>query len=214
MPSPITVAVTDDDPLQLFAISRKIQDFKNYNVVIQANNGSSLLHQILVADVLPDICVLDIAMPVMNGYTTLPVLKEKYSALRVLILSVYNSVFSIHTMLKLGANGFLSKGADMLQLRDALDSIYTSGYYYSHDTPKELFEKAKRGFLNVPSFSQREKQILECISNNMSYDEIAKKLFISKRTVEAHRNNLFVKFNVNSKVGLIKAAVRSEVIMI
>jgi len=211
---PTIIAIADDEALQRYALRHMISTFIDCELVIESSNGQDLINKIELADTKPDICILDIGMPVMNGFATLPILKEKWPAIKVIVSSVHSSKFNVYTMLNYGADGFLPKSDGLERLKDAIVDIRTHGSYYSHSIPKALFEKAKKTRLDVPEITEREMEALTLICNDLSYEEIAKQMSISKRTVEVHRDNLYKKLNVGSKTELLKFALQNELFLL
>ena len=207
----ILLAVAEDDPLHLYLIQKLLKPNKHFSILFTATNGGDLIDLLGTAATLPDIIVLDISMPVMSGYETLPAIKKKWPGIKVLVLSAYSRDYSIVRFLKDGASGFLSKN-HMDELGTALLSIYENDYYYSKHASKDIFTKVQKGKMDAPDISEKEMELLTLMCSGDSYEDIATKMSISKRTVEVHRDNLFKKFNVNSRPGLIMFALQNEIV--
>jgi DNA-binding NarL/FixJ family response regulator len=208
---PIQIAIAEDDALHMNILERLLQTHKDLMIVIKCVNGAELIAHLEQAPRPPDICLLDISMPVMTGYEALPIIKKRWPAIKVLVLSSYSKDYSILKLLKEGASGFLSK-QHLNDLRTAILAISRNDYYYSKQAGEDIFLQVKNGKITVPDISDKEMELLRHMCSADSYEEIAAKMFISRRTVEIHRDKLFKKFNVNSRHGLIMFALQNEII--
>jgi len=215
MPTPIIrVAIAENQTAFREAMIFTISHFNGYCIDIEATNGSELIDKIGVAEILPDICIMDVNMPIMDAYTALPVLKKRWPQVKVLILSMHNNDYAIKSMLLQGASGYLSKDASLNEIYKALNSVYELGYYHSENAPSDLFDKVTKGKINIPEISGREKDVLRLLCKNYTYKEIAEELYISVRTVDSHRDHLFSKLNIKSKEGLILFALQTGIVSI
>ena len=198
----IRIAIADDHTLLRNGLADLIDSFGPFKVIMQAENGADLLAQLEQAEVLPHICILDINMPVLDGFGTLAQIRQTMLAMKVLALSMYNNEFTIIRMLRGGANGYLLKNCNPLEFKDALEQIYTFGFYES--------ELTGRGHAaNEPvSITPKEMEFLKLCCSELAYKEIADKMGISPRTVEDHRDNLFRKLRLNTRTGLVIYALR------
>ena len=207
----IQIAIAEDDSLHMNILERLLHVHEDMAITIKSVNGAELLTHIEQAATLPDICLLDISMPIMTGYEALPIIKKRWPSIKVLVLSSYSKDYSIIKLLKDGASGFLSK-QNLNELKTAIETIFQNDYYYSKQASEDIFLKVKNGKISVPDISEKEMELLRYMCSADSYEEIASKMYISRRTVEIHRDNLFKKFSVNSRPGLIMFALQNELI--
>jgi DNA-binding NarL/FixJ family response regulator len=209
---PIHVVIADDCSLIRFSLSKLLGSYGGYQVDFEAENGKQLINYIKSAAIMPDICILDIGMPEMNGYDTINILKRNWPSIKVLVLSVFCQDYSIRYMLRKGANGFLSKTGAMSVIHDALFSIITKDYYYSDIATKEMFEEAAGISSRVYELSEKQKEVLSFIHLGLSNKDIADKMGIAKSTVEDYRNILCNKLNLKSRSELIHFAIKNELV--
>jgi two-component system, NarL family, invasion response regulator UvrY len=179
----------------------------NVEVVAEASNGSQLLRLISDLDSLPDICILDINMPVMNGYVTLSKIKSLWPQIPVLALSMHYTDFPIMKMLRGGACGYLIKDSAPELLCDAINAIMTDGYYISDISRAANRRLNKRDIISSgPRITDKEICFLSWCCCDLSYKEIATRMDISSRTVESYAKILCDKLDVNSRIGLVMTA--------
>ncbi len=181
----IDIAIIDDHKLfrqglgQLIEMVNKEQ---RYQVVFQAGNGIELIKE-LERSAAPDIVLMDIDMPEMDGFQSVEWLKTNYPEVKILVISMIENRKSITKMMKLGANGYLSKEIEIEDMEEALNAIIKKGYYF---TP-EIIEALNDSIL-LPELSllltDRELQFLQFCSSELTYREIAEKMFVSPRTVD------------------------------
>ena len=203
----IIVGVVDDHSLVREGMINLIHCFKGFDVRFNANNGQELIEQIEKAVVKPDICIVDINMPVMNGYDTLKALKQRWPQIKVLILTMIENEYAIIKMLTGGASGYMLKGGNTKELEIALRTIYDTGEYDS-----ELSHHAKCIINNeekLHNITNREIEFLKLCCSDLTYQEIADGMKISPRTVDGLRETLFNKLNVKSRTGLALFAIKS-----
>lgn len=208
----IRIALADDHALVRKGIKEILTSF-GFEICIDANNGQELLDELHVIDKLPDICVIDISMPVMDGYDTLAAIKKEWPHMRVLILTMFNNEHNIIRMLRNGASGYFLKNSDPDELKKAIQSIYDTGFYHSELVSNNFF-KIMSDTASLPKFKDKEQQFLKYCCSDLTYDEISKKMFMSVRSVEGYRDQLFRKLNVNSRTGLALWAIRMGLVPI
>lgn len=211
----IPVAIADDHVMMRNAISNMISTFSGFKVVLEADNGQQLIDKLEHIDQLPEICILDIQMPIMNGYDTLIQLKKKWPNIKVLALSMYNHEFSIIKMLKNGANGYLLKGADLNELHKALQEIKGKGYYSSELVASNIFQllHGENDSL-LHKVNEREMEFLKYCCTELNYKEIGKEMGVSTRTAEGYRNALFDKLNLHTRAGLVMFAINTGLVQL
>src|SRR6185437_12661120 len=204
-PVTIRIALADDHGIVRKGISEIISTFGNFNVEIEASNGKELLTKIEATEDLPDICVLDVNMPGMNGYETLLKVKEKWPSIKVLVLTMFNNEYSIIKMLSGGANGYLLKNSDPKELKRALRHIYDYGYYFSEFVSARFFQALQKDNM-LPNITDKEMEFLSLCCSELNYKEIASVMGLSVRTIEGYRNQLFEKLKLNTRIGLVMYA--------
>ena len=210
--TPINVALVDDHILLRTALSTMINSFENFHVVVQASTGAELIEQ-LQNGILPDVVLLDLSMPVMNGQQTAVWLSENHPSVQILLLSEYDSELTLIRLLQLGVRGFLRKDVHPSELRFALQSVVHSGYYYSNHTTGRIvnmFRSGQSGNMNLQKamLSDQEIQFLQLACSDKTYKEVAAVMKLNVRTVDTIRDQLFIKLDVKSRVGLVLTAIR------
>jgi DNA-binding NarL/FixJ family response regulator len=213
------VAVTDDHVLLRNGLANLIRSFDQYEVVFEADNGKDFLAK-LDKDALPDIVLMDINMPEMDGYETALWLKRNYPDVKVLALSMYDNENAIIRMLKNGAKGYILKDIDPAEFRVALDALVRKGYYYSELVTGKLIhavnnlDEPDQPIKNLAALNDREIDFLKYACTEMTYKEIADKMFLSPRTIDGYRDALFEKLNCKTRVGLVMYAIKNGIVSV
>ena len=210
----IEVAIADDHSLMRSALAKLINTFEGYSVIMEADNGKGLRAKIM-KHVIPDIVLLDVNMPEMDGFETTQWLHKKYPHVKVLALSMLSDERTIIKIFRLGAKGYLLKNTDPAELKTALDSVMNKNVYLSEYVSGKLVSglhnnvdvEEKEAVLN-----EKEREFLRWTCSELSYKEIAEKMFISPRTVDDYRQSLFNKLKVHSRVGLVMYAIKNGVV--
>jgi DNA-binding NarL/FixJ family response regulator len=209
----ITVAIADDHGLLRNALARLVNTFEDYTVILEASNGKELKAKIL-QHIIPDIVMLDVNMPGMDGYETAQWLNKNYPQIKILALSMLSDEKTIIKMFRLGAKGYLLKNTDPDELKRALDTLYNKNFYLSD----YVSEKLVKG-LNIDGgkeekeivLNEKEREFLRWTCTELSYKDIASKMFLSTRTIDDYRASLFNKLKVHSRVGLVMYAIRNGI---
>jgi two-component system response regulator DegU len=200
----ITVAIVDDDCIYKQVLINYLKQFKNINIILVCSNGKELMDTLLNQK--PDILLLDLGMPIMDGRKTTEYLNRHYPEIKILILTGHNDYGLSKELIKKGAHGFLLKAKGIEVVPDAIQAMNKYGYYFEGSDLQKIV-RAKNGNKNEAvsikiDFTKRELEIIRLICEENTNQEIAKKLYISKRTVEGHRDNIFQKTKVRNVVGL------------
>jgi two-component system invasion response regulator UvrY len=207
----IQVAIADDHTLLRKALAKLIGSFDNYSVVFEADNGKGVKAKI-AQHIIPDIVLLDVNMPGMDGYETAHWLFANYPQIRVLALSMFSDERTIIKMLRLGAKGYILKNIDPDELKKALDSVMKKNFYLSEYISGKIISGLHKD-LDKPEeqiiLTDKEREFLHLICSEITYKDIALKMFVSPRTVDDYRNTLFEKLKVKSRVGLVMYAMRN-----
>lgn len=214
-----SVAVVDDHVLLRNGLCNLIRDLDDYAVLFEASNGKEFISQ-LKPKFLPDIVLLDINMPVMDGFETALWLKRHHPDIKVLALSMYDNEVPIIRMMKNGAKGYILKDIDPVEFRQALDSLMRKGFYYSGLITGKLIHAANQldepeySLKNLVNLNEREIEFLKMACTEMTYKEIADRMFLSPRTIDGYRDNLFEKLNAKTRVGLVMYAVKNGIVSV
>jgi DNA-binding NarL/FixJ family response regulator len=207
----IKIGIVDDHQLFLKSLALMLQSFNNYDVVIEASNGKNLQEKIEEKKSIPEIMLIDVNMPVMDGIVTATWLKTNYPEIKLVALSQNDGERAIISMLKAGCCAYLLKDTHPDELERALNEIYTKGFY-NGDASNINFRRFLQMEKDLISMTEKEKKFLQLACSDMTYREIAVILHVSERTVEGYRESLFQKFNVQSRLGLVLEAIRRELI--
>lgn len=214
----IKVALIDDHQLMRKGLAELINGFPNYSVLFEASNGLEM-QTLLHPKNLPDIILMDINMPKMNGYESVFWLSNHYPDIPVLALSMINHEESILRMLKLGVKGYLLKDIHPLELKNAMDTLIQQGFLYTDYDTGKVTDTNKLS--NNPSISQaiaslrpKDLQFISLCCTELSYKEIADLMCVSPRTIDGYRERMFEKFEIKSRVGLAMFAIRNGLVEI
>jgi two-component system, NarL family, invasion response regulator UvrY len=212
-----TVAIADDHSLLRNALAKLINTFEGYTISIEADNGKDLRNKIQRQGI-PDIVMLDVNMPEMDGFETTQWLHKNYPQVKILALSMLSDEKSIIKMFRLGAKGYLLKNTDPEELRLALDSLMDKNVYLSEYVSGKLVSGLHQDTIEGSEkeivLNEREREFLRWTCSELSYKEIAEKMFLSPRTVDDYRQSLFTKLKVHSRVGLVMYAIKHGIVEI
>jgi two-component system, NarL family, invasion response regulator UvrY len=212
------IVLTDDHILLRNGLAQLVQSL-GHIVLFEANNGKDLITK-LDATNLPDLVLMDINMPEMDGYETAQWLKQNHPDVNVLALSMYDNENSIIKMLKCGAKGYILKDSDPAELKAAIDAVMSKGYYHSDLVSGKLIhainkiDDAGSDIHAVTNLSERETDFLKYSCTELTYKEIAEKMFVSPRTIDGYRDALFEKLNIKTRVGLAMYAIKNELVQL
>jgi DNA-binding NarL/FixJ family response regulator len=214
----IRIAMVDDQHLFRKAIAGILCETAGLEMIGDHDNGQSLLDWLKELDELPDIILVDLDMPVMNGVQVNEQLHSRFPTIKVIILTVHNQERFISKMIDAGANGYLAKNCDIEELITAIRTVHKTGFYFNNDCLNALKNAAAhrnkklKNINNIPfKITAREHEILLLLCQEFTTAEIAEKLFLSGRTVEGHRNNLLAKIGCRNTAGIIIFAIKSGI---
>jgi DNA-binding NarL/FixJ family response regulator len=213
---PYKVLLADDHILLRDALAGLINSFEECKVIAVAGNGIELIKQIEQVDI-PDLVLLDLNMPGMDGYDTAKWLHKNHPAVKILTLTMYDSEIALIRLLQIGVRGFLKKDIHPAELRTALLSVADNGYYYSHNTTGKLASFFQRTHSSQSSIERAllneiEIEFLKMASTDLTYKEIAQKMQMTPRAIDGYRDALFDKLEVKSRVGLAIYAVKNGIV--
>ena len=207
------IVLVDDHILLRNGLASLVQSFEGYDVLFEANNGKDFIEQLKTYPA-PDIVLLDITMPEMNGQETADWIKINLPNAKILVLSVMDNDSIIISMLKKGARGYLLKDSKPAIFREALDSIRDTGFYVNELVSNKMLnyvthdqDKGKEISL-VSSLTEKEISFLQLVCTELTYKEIANKMELSPRTVDGYRDELLKKLKVQSRIGLVVFAIK------
>ncbi|MBL7731953.1 MAG: response regulator transcription factor [Chitinophagaceae bacterium] len=222
----IKVAIADDHTLFRKGII-KLLDKDRYELIFDVQDGQSVIEEVSNKDnQLPDIIIMDIEMPNMNGYETVAWLRDNFPDIKILVVSMLDREETIFKMLKLGVKGYLSKDMEPEDLHAALVSIFNRNYYYTDFITNKLIHAIQQSdnakeetssLLNHQawaSLNSRQKEFVRYACTEMIYEEIADKMCVSPKTIDGYRDVVFEKFNVKSRVALILYAIRNGLVSV
>jgi DNA-binding NarL/FixJ family response regulator len=211
-----TIVLTDDHSLLRNGLAALVKTL-GHTVLFEADNGKDFISK-LDNNNLPDVLLLDINMPEMDGYETAQWIKENHPDIKVLALSMYDNENSIIRMLKCGAKGYILKDSEPAELKAAIDALVNKGYYYSDLVSGKLIhainkiEDAGNDVNTVNNLNERETDFLKYACTELTYKEIADKMFLSPRTIDGYRDSLFEKLHVKTRVGLVMFAIKNGIV--
>lgn len=199
----IRVGIADDHTMFRGGIISILNESDRFIVVAEGANGKELMNAIALLKSPPDVCILDINMPEMNGYDTLKALRDRYKDMKFLVLTMLAHEYVIIKMLRLGANGYLLKEDDPKDLKRALETVYHQDFYHTDLVNGHLISLVKNGLdYKKIVLSDHEATFLKYACSEMTYKEIADAMHVGVRTIDSYRDALFTRLNVKSRTGL------------
>jgi len=214
--SKIKIAIADDYKIFREGLKVGLSADENFEVLFEADNGEELLKEL--EKTIPDVILMDLKMPLMDGMEATKEVRKKYPSIKVLVVSMYDDdKFIIHLM-ETGANGYLLKNTEPDEIRRSIYSVYENGYYFNDLVNKALLKKLVLKNNLKPSFNQnvelteRELQVLKLICEEKTANEIGKEIFLSPRSVEGIRQRLIEKVGVRNTAGLVMFAIKNSIV--
>ena len=209
----IKIFIVDDYPMIKEGLCAYLKDFDRFEVVDTATNGIEAFEKLKSIDV--DIVLMDIQMPKMNGIELTELLLKRNPDQKIIILTMFGDVAYIKKLLQLGVMGYILKDIGKTELYNALEIVFSGGQYYSKEVTEVMMNKLRGGspksFNVITDLTEREKEILHLILKQKGNQEIADELFISPRTVEAHKRNMLTKTNSKNLAGLVIFALENQI---
>jgi len=207
------VIIVDDHTLFRNGLRILLNNIENYHVIAEAANGKQFLE--LLDTLVPDVVLMDISMPIMDGIEASAIAHEKYPDLKIITLSMYGEEDYYYKMVNAGVKGFVLKNSDIKEVKTALDIVYDGGSFFSSELLQNLVNSLKSSPKSKEfhsDLSEREMEILILICQGLSNQEIADKLFISKRTVDKHRANILEKSESKNTAQLVVYAIKNRLV--
>ena len=204
-----TVALIDDHKIFGESLAGLINDSEDFKVIWIAQNGKQALEHFQKDKKAPQIVLLDISMPEMDGVEVAKWIFENKKEIKVVALTMEEDDNKVIQMLQFGIKGYLLKNSGSEELFRALEEVVKFGYYYTPIVSGNIHKHIQQKFVNsqIPDLSTREKEILQFLCTELSYSEISGKIFLSESTIDTYRARLFEKFEVKNRIGLIIKAV-------
>lgn len=205
------ILLADDHQLVLDGIKSMLSRNQDFIVEGEANNGQMALEMISTAPDKYQLLITDISMPLLNGIELCRIVKQQYPHIKVIVLSMHNSITIIKDALAAEADGYMLKNTGQDKFINALNRVVGEGTYFSQDIMPIILNQLQKDKVSPlkNNLTNREKEILELIIQEYTSKEIADKLFISKQTVDTHRINIMQKTECKTLVGLIKYALQT-----
>lgn len=210
----VNILIADDHQVFIDGLKFHIQKDKRFKIVAEALNGKAALEKIKNQKI--DLLITDVNMPEMDGVILTKEVKKNFPYIKVFVLTMYNDRETVSEILMAEADGYVLKNTDKNQLIKAINSIADGNTYYSNEILSIMMEKVrkeKKQEEEIRELSEREKEVLRLIAMEFSSEQIAEKLFISRRTVDTHRQHIFEKTKAKTIVGLIKFAIRNGIVI-
>lgn len=209
------VALVDDHVLLRQGLANLVSTFDNYKVIMQSDNGKDFIEQLRTGPK-PVVVLLDINMPGMNGFETAAWLKENHPSIKVLALSMSDEEDIVIKMLQSGAHGYILKNSTPQELREALDAVISKGYYINELVGNNLISnigspRHERPF-DLSILNDKELQFIQLSCTELSYKEIAAKMFLSVKTIEFYKNNVEKKTGIKNRIALFRFALKHQIV--
>ena len=213
MKNEVLLGIVDDHPLMRTGIAALISEFDGFKILFEASNGMEMQQQLKKGH-LPDVILMDIRMPGMDGYEATAWVKEHYPAIKVLALSMFNEEEAIVGMLKNGACGYVMKESRPSEIVHAINAINTRGVFLNELVSGKLVHSIQHPQIErgADHLTEKEHQFLKLCCTELTYKEIAGRMGLSPHTVENYREAVFRKLDVKSRGGIILYAVKNKLV--
>lgn len=218
MPRKKFIVIIDDHAMFRKGLSALINMFADYQILFDAANGKDFIRKLQPLD-LPDIVLLDITMPEMDGYTTADWIRVNHPEIKVLAISTMDSENAIIKMIKHGAVGYILKDSEPSDLILAFNDVLNKGYFYNELVTRKVLNSINQlvdtssGLNTFVSLTQKEIAFIKWACSEKTYQEIAKEMFLSERTIDGYRVSVFNKLNVRTRVGLVMYAIKNILLL-
>ncbi len=213
--TPIRIAIAEDIKIYREGLKLCLSSDKNLHIISESENGADLLKAI--EKEIPDIIIMDVKMPVMDGMEATKIIRKKYEQVKVLVLTMHDSEELIIYFLENGANGYVLKNADPAEIIKAIYTVCENGYYFNDLINKVLLKNIvtkhnlKLSFNKNINLTDREQQVLQMTCQEKTTEEISQELFLATRSVEGIREKLIEKIGVRNIAGLVMFAVKNGI---
>jgi DNA-binding NarL/FixJ family response regulator len=205
-----SVVVVDDHNLLSQAIGGLVEGFEEFSVLYTCKNGQELLDQLKNPKKIPDIVLMDVNMPILNGIETTQHLYNEFPDVKVLALSIEEDEKIIFKMLRAGAKGYIMKDVKKAELEKALLEVMDKGFYHTNTVTKVLVDSLSNNDDSHVALKESEITFIKYACTEMTYREIAEKMFLSTKTVEGYRDSIFEKLKLRNRTGLVIYAIKNK----
>jgi DNA-binding NarL/FixJ family response regulator len=204
----IKVAIVDDHQILRAGLKVLLQCIENIDIIIEASNGKDFIDQLEIN--VPDLVIIDINMPVMNGAEAVKIARKKFPNLKIIVLSMNREEHYFKTMNDLGVDGYIIKESDYEELEHAIETVLKGGKYFSQELLLSMVNN-RPSHMKI-NLSEREQEVLNYMCKGLSANEIAEKLFISPRTVEKYRSDLLLRTESANSISLVVFAIKNGLV--
>lgn len=216
MNAKINVGIVDDQHLFRQGLASLLKDYPEVNISLEASDGKELLGMLYAGNI-PDVLLLDIEMPVMNGIEALKIIREKKINVKVLIITMHDEEEMVVHLIEKGANGFLPKNEDIENVVDAIVAVMQNDYYFNDKFSKAMLHNLMTSEKIEPKFissrlNEKELEIVQMVCAEMTNKEIALKLNLSNRTVDGYRERILKKIGARNTAGIVMYALKFKLI--
>lgn len=213
--TPISIVIVDDHLLLAKSLKQLIDSFSGFEVLYHAVNGKELQEKLLKIKAVPDIILLDLNMPVMNGFETASWLTKTHPEIKIVALSMDDDEYKIMKMLMNGAKGYFLKDIHPEELRKALLEVHEKGYFHTEKVSKTLINSLQHEQRSEKiEFKEKELEFMQLACSEMTYKEIADKMNLSPKTIDGYRQELFRKLDVKNRIGLVLFGLKNNIIQL
>jgi DNA-binding NarL/FixJ family response regulator len=212
----IKVAIADDHKIFRDGIKMALTGKKFLRIIWEAEDGKDLMHKMRLK--LPDVLLMDIRMPEMDGVNAISLLRKEYESVKVIVLTMYDDQEMITKMMEMGANAYLTKTTDPEEIYSAILTCMNDDFYFNDLVNKAVLRRlqqkrpAKAFFPNAVNFSEKELKILKLIADDKTTEEISKEVYLIPRTIETIRQNMKTKVGAKTIAGLVMYAMRNKLV--
>jgi DNA-binding NarL/FixJ family response regulator len=212
----IKVAIADDHKIFRDGIKMALRDKEYLRILWEAEDGKDLMHKLRIK--LPDIILMDIRMPEVDGINAINMIRKEYEGLKIIVLTMYDDQEMITKMMEMGANAYLTKTTDPEEIYQAILSCMNDDFYFNDLVNKAVLlklqhkKKIRQFYPNPVKFSEKELKILKLIAEDKTTEEISKDVFLSPRTIETIRQNMKQKVGAKTIAGLVMYAMRNKLL--
>lgn len=217
MPDKKHIVIVDDHAMFRKGLGALINLFAGYQILFDAANGKDFVSKLNPTH-LPDIVLLDITMPEMDGYATASWIHANHPRIKVLAISTMDGESSIIKMIKHGAVGYILKDSEPSELKLAFDEVLGKGYFYNEFVTRKVMNSINQlvddssGLNTFVSLTQREIEFIKWACSEKTYQEIAKEMYLSERTIDGYRESVFGKLHLKTRVGLVMYAIKNNIV--
>lgn len=208
MTNRIQIVVTEDQAIFRKALIAFLHQFNEFEVIAEASNGKELIE--VLKKQTPDIVLLDLNMPIMDGWQTFDVIKQRFSSVKVIVFSNSNSNDVVFDLIERGINSFISKSDDVDNVAHSIKQVYNNGFFLCKKLARSKQEYLANKKKDAYVFSERESQVMKEVCKGSSNNQISKKLFITPSTVDFHKQNIYKKTRSKNAIDVVRFAVKNK----